>query len=493
VTYQPRNTNADLVARIALDEQDSLADDQRASLDAKTVAKRLTSSIEGRITTAATIQREAGGRRMSNTEFKTFKDTVRAAGEEANLLRTIREIQVERNEASRAVVRSEPRTYSEGSDASYYWDRAIAATPGYPGHADAVARLQRHAKETAVEIRDGSPEGRAALRAAGTNARLHSTGDETRNRDNLVEVTRAMTTGSSSFLVAPAYLDGPAEYAPHFAYPPSVIKAAQPIDDPGHGMSFYLPLLATESGTPVAAQTENTGMVEADYSASYLSQSLVTEAGQVVISQQLYDRTQGQRVSFDRVVHTQLTRDLWAALDASSIASVITQGTAFAGASSFTVQKLWGDLSDASSLLETTSGTVLPPTHVFLPPTQYRFFTAQTDSSGRPILVPNPLPLLDEGGILPTGYTGERILDIPVYEDGNIPNSGSNAQLLVVNAGELFSLVTAPSFEVWPEPYAANLSVLCRLYALTATIVRHAAAVQVITGAGYPVAPSWIT
>ena len=69
-------------------------------------------------------------------------------------------------------IRSEPRTYGPGSSNSFYADHFWRACPGHPSHAPAAQRLERHAREVAVEIRDPtSAEGQRAIRAAGTLGR----------------------------------------------------------------------------------------------------------------------------------------------------------------------------------------------------------------------------------------------------------------------------------------------------------------------------------
>jgi hypothetical protein len=86
-------------------------------------------------------------------------------------------------------------------------------------------------------------------------------------------------------------------------------------------------------------------------------------------------------------------------------------------------------------------------------------------------------------------------LSTAVFEDGSIPvtSPAYDTQIVVANMAEVFTLTSEPSLRVIPETLAPDLLVTIQLYALLGVVVRHTAAIQTITGAAYPVAPSFAT
>jgi hypothetical protein len=148
----------------------------------------------------------------------------------------------------------------------------------------------------------------------------------------------------------------------------------------------------------------------------------------------------------------------------------------------------------------TTAGTKLPATHLFVIPELGEWLLSQVDPNGRPLLLPTPantaLPITPgPNGGPPLGYTGNRLLSTAVFEDGSIPvtSPSYDTQIVVANMAEVFTLTSEPSLRVIPETLAPDLLVTIQLYALLGVVVRHQAAVQTITGAAYPVAPSFAT
>ena len=157
----------------------------------------------------------------------------------------------------------------------------------------------------------------------------------------------------------------------------------------------------------------------------------------------------------------------------------------------------WGDVGKASANMRTAAGAVLPPTHAFMSPTFFSWATAQTDTSGRPLLTPNPsgtyLPISNapDGGV-PAGYTGLKLLSSNVFVDGNIANVGSNTQIIVANPASIFSLISEPTTRAIPETLAANLNVVLQLFCVVGVVVKHSAAVQTITSNAYPASPTFL-
>jgi HK97 family phage major capsid protein len=370
----------------------------------------------------------------------------------------------------------ESRTYSKDAPHSYYRDRILTGLQLH-GHEEARARLAQHGTEVRGEIADGnSKEGRRALRQI---RRQYTTEDEFRT---------GMTTTSAVQFVTPEYFNE--LYGAWLQYPPTFTKAAVQVPDEGYGVTMNIPSFAT--GATVAQHTENTAVSNSSPTDVMLSSTMVEQAGEVDVSQQLWDRTPK---GFDQFVHAQLLQNFWQVVDTYIITQALVGVTAITSAT-YATSKLWAGLNDAAAQMETTSGTAMQPSHLFMTPNMYRYLCAQVDSSGRPLLLPNPLPPFDTADekLTQMGYTGERILDFPVYRDGNIPVvSGTQTQMLVANMTDIFVCVTEPTFRstLGANALGGNLTIACSLYALTGVIIRHAGSLQTLGGAAYPASPNF--
>lgn len=398
--------------------------------------------------------------------------------------------------SSPAVVKSEPRTYGDGSDNSYFADKIFASMPGHPRYDEARARQESWGKEV---VRDSIND--PALRARAVKAtREHFRKNESTARKMVADLERrAMdTTGSSGgSFVTPDYLVS--DWAPYRTYQRSFIDQTNKQDLPDYGMTVYLPHVTAAAG--VAAQSsQNTAIDEADPTAGYLSSNLETLAGVVTVSQQLLDRA-GPGVQFDQIIFQQLAMAYNTAVDTAALtAALANAGTITDATSGFAIANVYGDIAKAANAVETSAGVVLPATHVFFTPTWWNFLTSQLDSTNRPLILPtwanpwnsvataegNPARVAD-------GATGYEMLSMQVFKDGNIPttDSGAETQVIVAHMPEVWVWEGAPVTDVLPQTLGADLSVLLRLYAYNTVIVRYPTAVQSITGAQYPVSPTF--
>gem|GEM_PF-3559769 len=424
----------------------------------------------------------------ANRRFKAAMTRAKAHQDRIEQLEAIAE---EKRAILRVGVLREPRVYGPGSEHRYYRDLALAAVPGHPEHRDALDRLHRYSRELALEVAGGSAEGRRALEVATTRGR---------ERGDVHGERRAMTSSSASggAFVTPQYLVE--DVALFRTFSPSFTMQATQVTDPGHGLQINVPAFTSPASAAVQAG-ENQGIDNVTPSGAYLTAPMVTVAGEVDISQQLLDRA--GPILADEIVHRQLMTQVWTAVDAYVL------GQALAGAGTVTdthttatpaavVQDLYSDLGTARAQMQTAAGTVLAPTHLFMTPTFYDWACALVDGSGRPLMTPVPaaaaMPVQPgrDGGS-PVGYTGERILSTAVFTDGNIPttNAGADTQLVMAHMPEVFVEVTEPALRTIPETLANTLSVVVQAYVLVGVIVRHAAAVQSITGARYPASPTY--
>lgn len=408
---------------------------------------------------------------------------------------------------SAAVVKDEPRTYGEANrENSWVADMAWAAMPGEPHHRDAVARLNRHDHEM---VRDAinDPAQRARMITA---AKEHFRGNETQSRrftadleSRSLEVRAGMDTtgGSGGSFVTPQYLVS--QYAPYRQFGRAFADAANKQDLPDYGMTVYLPAVLSPAGVGVQG-SQNAGVTETDPTAGYLSAGLVTEAGQVTLSQQLLDRA-GPGIQFDRIVFDQCQRAYNLAFDQAVLtAALANAGTianaATGGTTANIMSSLYGDISKAIQAIEATPGTVLYPTHLFATPIQWAFDQSLTDSNGRPVINPGyagPFQSVaatsgDKENVVPEGDTGFQLLSLPVFKDPNIPASGSNTQVVVAHMPEVWVWEGPLVPRTIPQTYAQNLSVLLQVYSYNAVIVRYPKAVQAISGNRYPAAPSFV-
>jgi len=405
------------------------------------------------------------------------------------------------------VVREEPRTYGPGSPNSYFADLCWAAMPGDPHFRDAQERLVAHGREV---VRDCVNDVNARKRVVRL-AREHYRKDEARGRQFISDIearaleVRAMdtTAASGGSFVTPEYLVS--EYAPFRQFGRVFIDQANVQPLPEYGMTVYLPHVTGPAG--VASQSsQNAGITETDPTAGYLSANLVTEAGQVTVSQQLLDRA-GPGIQFDRIVFDQLQRAYNQAIDTAVLtAALANAGTVTDAHTTATgaavIQDLYSDVATAAQQMETATGTVLSPTHLFATPTEWAFVSSQLDSNGRPLVVPSAggpfnaiaAAIAGKEAVVPEGATGYELLSLPVFKDGNIPttNAGADTQIVVAHMPEVWVWEGEPVPRTIPQTFAQNLSVLLQLYAYYTVIVRYPAAVQSITGARYPVSPTFI-
>ena len=415
---------------------------------------------------------------LYGTERDTFREALSAADSHDRRLQSFERVAEEKRTALR--VGAEARVYSEHSPNSYYVDISAAAVPGLPQHRAALERLDRYSRELAFEVSTGSPEGRRALKVAESRA-LESGA-------SAYDEKRAMTSGAASggSFVTPAYLES--DVGMYNSYPPAMSSQAVEVPDPGFGLTMYLP--AFNSAPEVAQQVaENAGVHNTTPTAGYLSSHLVTLAGEVDISQALFDRS--GPIGIDQILHDAMAQQLETAVDSYVVGRALAVGGTISGASSFTAAALLQDVANAKAAAETADGTKLRPTAIFMAPEIGEWLLSLCDPNGRPLLLPTAanawLPVQQPA----PGYTGYTLMGTPVFFDGSIPATGSNAQIVLANMGEVFLLQSAPVARAIPETLAADLTVVIQLFSLAGAIIRHPQAVQVLSGNAYPSAPSF--
>lgn len=424
------------------------------------------------------------------------------------------------NRPPKITVRSEPRTYGMGSPNSWYADVALVeAGPrwdtrrGSGGPDAAAARLLQHAHEMATEVAHGTKAGRRAERQIREMNRGSSETDDHFARTAVkrfrefghagrptFEMRTPMSTalGFGGELVTPVYLEQ--EYV-------NYLEAGRAFADygctsrplPAYGMTVYIPEFS--AGAAVAAQTvQNSGVQETDPTTGYLSFNLSTYAGQVVVSQQLLDRS-GPSFEFDLAVAEQLAIDYNLQIDKFFLTQALANaGTVTFTASSFALYNASGGpssgatfagvVAEAKTNIRTTANVFQNANALFVTPGRLEFIRQVADANGRPLLVPStdgPWNVAGTGagdaGI--DGPSGINLLSLPVFTDPSIPNNGSGyEQALVLDTRQVRRYEGTRMTRTLNQTLANDLSVIIQTYAYVGGYVRRPLAVQAITGTG---------
>jgi len=285
-----------------------------------------------------------------------------------------------------AVVRNEARTYdAEDRSKSFFVD---AYRSHFHSDPDARDRIQRHMREVEVERRD-------------------------------------ITSGTLNGLIPPLYLlDQAAELA----------RAMRPFADvvpgytlPANGMSVVVTKVTTGTGTAVQT-SENSAATEVDMVTTDITIPVVTIMGQQDVSRQAIERGSVT----DSLIFNDLLADY-----ATKLESNIISGAGSAGASR-------GILNVTGISTETFSGTTVasfiskvngalsavssnrfaPATVIVMHPRRWHWLLAQSDTAGRPLVVPTAQVASNPQGLGQTGY-GQvgTFVGLPVIVSANVPTN----------------------------------------------------------------------
>jgi HK97 family phage major capsid protein len=353
-----------------------------------------------------------------------------------------------RKESGVAVVKSEPRTYTERSGNSFIADAFRAQ---FNNDFEARERLARHQQEERIERRD-------------------------------------VTSSNFAGLIVPQYLT---DLAAPFA------RAGRPLADvarkhalPGDGLTLSISKVTT--GTAVADQTEGAAVQETNMDDTKLDISVVTIAGQQNVSRQAIERGTNvdSLVMADLVsaYHTKLDNNVCAELLASA-----GQSVTYTDASP-TVAELYPKLLDAVQKIQTTffGG----PNVIVMHPRRLAWILAALDSSNRPLAVPTPngpMNAISTGsnGVV-YGNSGYSIAGFPVLTDANISitqGAGTNEDTIFIGNTQELHLWEDGSGEPmmlrFEQPKAAELDVTMIVYGYAAyTANRYPNAWAKISGTG---------
>ena len=412
---------------------------------------KLASAVQEADNLMATVANE--NRDLNETEISTL--TARA--DEIKALRA-REVQlVEIEEARNALkaaeasiptiqVKSEPETYRKDiREYSFMGDVARAFT----GDSLAAERLNRHMAEQ---------------RAINT------------------------TVGTGGAYVPPAYLEKDAIAFRRFARVTADLVGTAPL--PEGTMSVNIPKMAT--GTAVGTQSsQNTAISETDFTDSFVTQPVITLAGQQTVSIQFIERSP---IPVEDMVFGDLNNALDQSIDNYVISALSGAGTAVSYTSaSPTAAGLLPILGQGKASVATGSAKT-PANAIVMTPSRWEWLVATgVDSTGRPLVVPNGQVFNSFGSYdidLTQGpIAAGSVLGLPVFVDGNIPSNlgtGTNQDEIFIMASKQHILMEGTTMvRALPQTLGGNLSVLLQVYKyITFFPNRYADATAVVGGTG---------
>lgn len=421
-----------------------------------------------------------------------------------------------------ASVTDEPMMYGQRAQQSFALDlirRGMYRMGVATSDAGATGRLEVYEHQLEREIANDSKIGRRAaehireqFRESGPNAATLFEEVRSRGRASFEDkggefrtgittgggATASASGGGGAAVVSPViFVD---DYAPYKQYGRAFANACARQELPTYGMEIYIPAVTGPASD--AQQTEAASVNETDPTLAYRSATVVTIAGQVTVTQQLLDRA-GPNFAFDKLVFDQLNRSYAQNFDIYVLTQALANATSqswsgnsnvfvlsvASGAGGFT-----GQVQKAAGAMEQLQGTVTTPTHLFLQPARWRFIESWSDSSGRPVVVPNEAGPFNTWGFgaqsgdhAIEGFTGYNLGGIPVCKDANVPNQGTTTAdtAIVADLSQVYVYEGPQNPRVLPQTLAGTMQVILQTFSYGAALPLYPAAVTQITGTGF--------
>ncbi|MFI5793816.1 phage major capsid protein [Streptomyces sp. NPDC051677] len=361
----------------------------------------------------------------------------------------------------RATIGREPMTYDQGTRTSYFAD-LIRHRVGMDDGSGAE-RLRRHAEEVAstAEYRDLS-----------------------------------RTDGNGGYFVPPLWLMSQFIELARAGRAYANLCTSQPLP-PGTD-TINIPKVAT--GASTAIQTaDNAAVSETDLTDTSVPAPVRTIAGQQDVAIQLLDQSP---VSFDEVIFRDLTADYATKVDLQVISGTGGSGqvtgiratsgivtVAYTDASP-TVAELYSKLADAVQRVHTAR--FMPPTVIVMHPRRWAWFLAASDSTGRPLVVPNagnPQNAAATLGVVGSQQVVGQMHGLPVVTDPSMPitlGAGTNEDVIhVLRASDLLLFESGLRSRVLPEVGSGTLTVRLQVYGYLAfTAGRYPQSIVELGGSG---------
>lgn len=310
---------------------------------------------------------------------------------------------------------------------------------------------------------------------------------------------RALSTtdGAGGEFVPPLYL---IEDYIHFARPGRPFaEILNKANLPGGTDVINVPKIATGTAVGLQASGQNSGVLETDLTDTLVSSPVITLAGQQTVSLQMLEQSP---IPIDTALFEDLSGALGVQIDQQVLngsgsggnlqgiitntnSPVITWTSTTPNAAQF-----YGYLAQGVQQIQTSR--FRSPTHVVMHPRRWAWLAAQTDSSGRPLIVPqeggslNSMGQFENGGM--NGGMAGSILGMRVVLDASIPinqGAGTNQDVIILcypQDGVLYE--RPPTMRALPQTYGQNLSMLFQIYEYLAFINRHPESFLLIEGTG---------
>lgn len=361
---------------------------------------------------------------------------------------------------ARVSIKSEPMTYRQGGQHSYFKDLALSQAPGI-WDGEARARLARHADEVAVETR----------------------------------TSMSRTDGQGGEFVPPLWLVN--QYIKLARAGRVTADLASKMDLPAGTDSINLPKIL--SGATVTATTDNQTVSNTDMTTSTVTAPVNTYAGQQVFALSLLEQSP---INFDQVVFADLI-----AAHAQAIGSAVIGGAGSGGAHEGILTNTSVNSVTYTSTSPTGTGVYtvvaqavsavarqrfLPATAIVMNPQRWYWFASQVDGNGRPLVVPNSGGPFNAMGVeessVAEGSVG-TMLGLPVYLDPNIGTTYSTSQdrIIVARFSDLALFEGPLRSRVLFETDADKLQVRLQVYNYSAfTSRRYSQAISVCNGFSAP-------
>jgi HK97 family phage major capsid protein len=354
-----------------------------------------------------------------------------------------------RKDTGVAVVKSEPRTYTNRSEHSFLADAYRAQ---FSNDYAAQERLSRHNREEQIERRD-------------------------------------VTSSNFAGLIVPQFLTDLA--APYARAGRVSADLARKHQLPDSGLTLSISKVTT--GTAVAAQSEGAAVQETDMDDTKLDISVNTYAGMQDVSRQAIERG----TNIDSLVMADLVSAYHTTLNTAVVAELLASAgnaVTYTDASP-TVAELYPKILDSVQKVQTSF--FAGPNVIMMHPRRLAFILAAVDGQSRPLAVPTPSssgqPAFAYGsGAALYGNSGYSIVGLPVYTDATISTAqgaGTNQDTIYVGNSQELHLWEQGSGEPmmlrFEQPKSSELEVTMIVYGYAAfTANRYPSAWSQINGTG---------
>lgn len=465
-------------------------EDRRRHERQAALVRKLRNSVDGHLDRAGKVVEQAGDRRLSDTEFKRFRQDVEMAAVADQAVK----LSEQRSNISRIV---EPRTYGTKageSRHSYYHDLGIMALSEYGLDPRIVAasteRLNRHAIEVDHEIRKDSQEGRAAV-AQFRESRRTSFESPADIERQVAELRSGATSSTLAGFQAPVWLQS--DFVLYYSNYRALASQCGTFTLPEHGVQLNVPSFTSAAAAGVQSLGEGGPVTASTPTGTALTVPIQAVSGIIFASLQLQERA-GPDSTFDIFVSSLLKESYDAAVDGLCISAVTgaTGLNTISDAGPLTNTLLWDDLSLAKQRSYLGAGVGMQPSHAFVPGGVLGFIDQAVDTTNaRPLWLPTftqqPFAgLAAKGDPSVRSWTGHEINGLAVFANSNLPAIGSNQQILVGRPDTVMLGEGSFNFQAMPEQQSAiNLQVMYQAYAYVAVVVRLGSGWSQISGNAY--------